>query len=46
MRSRPYPDTEPTFADRARHFGHWLTRRPLESWGFFIAGVVLASLIN
>ncbi len=25
-------------------FGSWLTRRPFESWGFFIAGFILARM--
>ena len=28
-----------------RTFGRWLSTRPLESWGFFIAGVVIAGII-
>ncbi len=26
-------------------FGRWLTRRPAESWGFFIAGILIAGLL-
>jgi hypothetical protein len=26
-------------------FGSWLGRRPFESWGFFIAGFVLARIL-
>lgn len=26
-------------------FGSWLGRRPIESWGFFIAGFVLARIL-
>jgi hypothetical protein len=25
--------------------GNWLTSRPIESWGFFVAGFVIARII-
>lgn len=25
--------------------GHWLGSRPMESWGFFIAGFIIARII-
>jgi hypothetical protein len=28
-----------------QRFGRWLGRRPFESWGFFIAGFVIARII-
>jgi hypothetical protein len=28
-----------------RSFGSWLGARPFESWGFFIAGFVIARII-
>jgi len=28
-----------------RNFGRWLSTRPFESWGFFIAGLVIAGII-
>jgi hypothetical protein len=28
-----------------RTFGRWLSTRPFESWGFFIAGFVIAQVI-
>jgi hypothetical protein len=26
-------------------FGSWLSRRPVESWGFFIAGFLIARIV-
>ena len=31
--------------DRLRRFSRWLMARPLESWGFFAAGFVIARLL-
>lgn len=28
-----------------KNFGRWLASRPIESWGFFVAGFVIARII-
>ena len=39
------PKTEQTFTDRLSTFTRWLSRRPMESWGFFIAGLIIARIL-
>lgn len=34
-----------TLQDRFSRFTGWLSRRPIESWGFFIAGVIVARIL-
>lgn len=36
---------ETTSNTTLRTFGRWLSTRPTESWGFFIAGVIIAAII-
>ena len=31
--------------ERFSRFTRWLSRRPMESWGFFIAGVIIARVL-
>ncbi len=31
--------------DTLKRFGRWLTTRPVESWGFFVAGVLIARIL-
>ena len=33
------------FSDRLRRFGKWLAARPIESWGFFAAGFLVARVL-
>jgi hypothetical protein len=33
------------YEDGPRTFTRWISTRPFESWGFFIAGFVLARII-
>ncbi len=37
-------DDRNQFGEKMKTFGRWLANRPMESWGFFAAGVVLARL--
>ena len=39
------PRTEQTISDRFSAFTRWLSRRPMESWGFFIAGLIIARIL-
>lgn len=36
---------EETLGNRFKRFTQWLSRRPMESWGFFIAGVITARIL-
>ena len=36
---------EETLGDRFKRFTQWLSRRPMESWGFFIAGALVARIL-
>ena len=45
MRDYEAPDREDSLGDRFKRFTHWLSRRPLESWGFFIAGLITARIL-
>tara|TARA_R100001126_G_scaffold78336_1_gene46898 strand:- start:165 stop:302 length:138 start_codon:yes stop_codon:yes gene_type:complete len=31
--------------DTFRRFGRWLSARPIESWGFFAAGILIARIL-
>ncbi|MEM7660811.1 MAG: hypothetical protein AAF292_01075 [Pseudomonadota bacterium] len=31
--------------DGFKRFGRWLSRRPGESWAFFIAGMIIAGIL-
>lgn len=44
---RAYDDdrSEETWRQRGSSFLDWLKRRPMESWGFFIAGVIIARIL-
>ena len=39
------PGTERSLGDRFSAFTRWLSRRPVESWGFFIAGLIIARIL-
>jgi hypothetical protein len=39
------PPREETLGDRFKRFSSWLSRRPMESWGFFIAGLITARIL-
>ena len=34
-----------TMGDRFSRFSRWLSRRPMESWGFFITGLIIARIL-
>ena len=36
---------EETLGTRFKRFTSWLSRRPMESWGFFIAGLIIARIL-
>ena len=36
---------EETLGTRFKRFTSWLSRRPMESWGFFIAGLITARIL-
>lgn len=36
---------EETLGERFKRFTQWLSRRPMESWLFFAAGVVIARIL-
>ena len=40
-----YGREEETLGSRFKRFTHWLSRRPMESWGFFIAGLIIARIL-
>ena len=44
MREFEAQDRGETIGDRFSRFTRWLSRRPIESWGFFIAGIILARI--
>ena len=44
MRYDDYRD-EGSTRNGFRRFGRWLATRPIESWGFFAAGVVVARIL-
>ncbi len=44
MRYNDYRDRSPA-KDGLKNFGRWLGTRPLESWGFFAVGFVIARII-
>lgn len=35
----------PSISDRFNAFLRWLSRRPMESWGFFVAGLIIARIL-
>ncbi|WP_293612412.1 hypothetical protein [Ponticaulis sp.] len=39
------PEREESVGDRFYRFTRWLSRRPMESWGFFIAGLIIARIL-
>lgn len=45
MRDYEADTREPTIGERFKRFTSWLSRRPMESWGFFIAGVITARIL-
>lgn len=44
MREDPYRSDTNT-RDTLKRFGRWLTTRPVESWGFFVAGIIIARIL-
>lgn len=45
MRDYDSADRDETVTDRFNRFMKWLSRRPMESWGFFAAGIIIAGIL-
>ena len=37
--------SETSSRDTLKRLGRWLTSRPVESWGFFVAGILIARIL-
>lgn len=44
MRDEDYRG-ETNSRDTLKRIGRWLSSRPIESWGFFVAGILIARIL-